>query len=273
VTRTAVVFPGQGSQVPGMRDAVADRCPDLLAACIAGVGEDPFLRVEDSTRFAQPAIFCASWAAWTALDLEPAAGAGHSLGEIAALAAAGAIHVEDALRLVVLRGRLMAGADADGSMLALLGGKIADARAVAAASGVTVANDNAPGQVVLSGSRADLVRAAGEAEARGLRATPLPVAGAFHSPAMAPAVDDFRAALDDVRIDAPRFPVFSCATARPFEDVRDELAAALTRPVLWRATVAAMLDAGIEAFVEPGPGAVLTRLEKRIRREREALVA
>src|SRR3712207_2243272 len=139
-----------------MRDVVADHCPDLLAACIAHVGEDPFPRVEDSTRFAQPAIFCASWAAWTALELEPAASAGHSLGEIAALAAAGALEVDDALRLVVLRGRLMAEADADGSMLALLGGTIADARAVADATGVSVANDNAPGQVVLSGSRAAL---------------------------------------------------------------------------------------------------------------------
>ena len=247
-----------------MREAVADRCPDLLAACIAGVGEDPFLRVEDSTRFAQPAIFCASWAAWTALDLEPTAAAGHSLGEIAALAAAGAIDVEDALQLVVLRGRLMAGADADGSMLALLGGKIADARAIAGAAGVTVANDNAPGQVVLSGPRERLARAEDAARERGRRTLALDVAGAFHSPSMEPAVEPFRRALDETEIHEGAFPVFSCASTRPFEDVRAELAAALTKPVRWRETVVALHEAGGRRFVEVGPGKVLARLGKRI---------
>ncbi len=256
-----------------MREQVAERCPELLARCTAAVGEDPFPRVEESTRFAQPAIFCASWAAWTALDAgDVTAAAGHSLGELAALAAAGVFSLEDALDLVVLRGRLM-GEAREGSMLALLGGSIADAEAVASATGVTVANDNAPGQVVLSGPLPALGEAASEAEARGIRATPLPVSGAFHSPAMEAASVPFREALDAVELGEPRFTVFSCATAAPFSDVREELAAALTRPVRWRATVGAMLDAGVETFVEPGPGRVLTKLEKRMRREREALVA
>ncbi len=269
VIRTAVVFPGQGSQEPGMRDLVEDRAPELLATCLELVGEDPFARVQDSTRFAQPAIFCASWAAWTDLDVEPEAAAGHSLGEFAALAAAGVLDPADALSLVVARGRLMADADRDGSMLAILGGTPADAEDVAEAAGVSVANDNAPGQVVLSGAPAALERAAEAAEARGLRATPLPVAGAFHSPAMQPAVEPFRALLDDVELRPARFTVYSCATARPFADVRDELAAAITRPVRWRDTVNALLDAGIDSLVEPGPGRVLTKLEKRIRRDRE----
>ena len=161
-TRTdiALLFPGQGSQTPDMRDDVARELPDLLERCIELVGEDPFARVDESTRFAQPAIFCASIAGWHgARDAEPAMAAGHSLGEIGALTAAGVLELDDALRLVVLRGKLMAEADDSGSMLALLGGTIEDAEAIAQAAGVTVANDNAPGQVVLSGERGALEEA------------------------------------------------------------------------------------------------------------------
>src|SRR3954447_17527969 len=145
-----------------MRDLVAHRAPELLERCIALVGEDPFPRASESTRFAQPAIFCASLAGWDALDLDAAAGAGHSLGELAALAAAGVLERDDALRLVVLRGKLMADADDRGSMLALVGASGEEAEEIAAAAGVTVANDNAPGQVVLSGDR-DRLAAAEEA--------------------------------------------------------------------------------------------------------------
>lgn len=259
----AVLFPGQGSQTPDMRDLVA-RSPQLLERCLELVGEDPFPRVEESTRFAQPAIFCASVAAWQRADLRPLAAAGHSLGELAALTAAGVLALDDALRLVVLRGRLMADADDDGSMLALVGGEPADAQAIADAAGVTVANDNAPGQVVLSGPRPALARAADAAVERGLRAMPLDVAAAFHSPAMQAAVAPFRAALGDVALSEPRFPVFSCATAAPFVDVREELALNLARPVRWRETVLALRDAGAESFVDVGPGKVLARLVKRI---------
>jgi [acyl-carrier-protein] S-malonyltransferase len=260
----AVLFPGQGSQTPDMRDLVARRAPELLERCIALVGEDPFPRASDSTRFAQPAIFCASLAGWGALDFEPAAAAGHSLGELGALAAAGVLDRDDALRLVVLRGELMADADDVGSMLALVGATDEDAAAVAAAAGVTVANDNAPGQVVLSGPREALARAEEAARERGRRALPLDVAGAFHSPSMEPAVAPFSAALAAVELREPAFPVFSCASTKPFEDVRAELAAALTRPVRWRETVLALHEAGARRFVEVGPGKVLARLGKRI---------
>ncbi len=220
--------------------------------------------MEESTRFAQPAIFCASMAAWQRLDVSPRAGAGHSLGELAALTAAGVFSLEDALRLVVVRGRLMAEADDSGSMLALVGGDPADAAAIAATADVTVANDNAPGQVVLSGDRERLAQAEEAARERGIRALPLDVAGAFHSPSMAPAVEPFRTALDGVVLGAPRFEVFSCATAAPFADVRAELAAALVRPVRWRETVLALGEAGAESYVDVGPGKVLARLMKRI---------
>jgi [acyl-carrier-protein] S-malonyltransferase len=259
-----VLFPGQGSQTPDMRDLVAHRAPELLERCIALVGEDPFPRAGESTRFAQPAIFCASLAGWDALDLDAAAAAGHSLGELAALAAAGVLSREDALRLVVLRGELMAEADDSGSMLALVGATAEDAEAIAAAAGVTVANDNAPGQVVLSGPRDALVRAEEAARERGRRALPLDVAGAFHSPSMEPAIGPFREALDATELHEGAFTVFSCASTKPFEDVRAELAGALTRPVRWRETVLALHEAGARRFVEVGPGKVLARLGKRI---------
>src|SRR3954454_12904935 len=133
-----------------MRDLVAQRSPELLEKVTELVGEDPFARVEENTRFAQPAIFCASVVGWDALDPNPSFGAGLSLGELAALVAAGVLKRDDALELVVLRGRLM-GEARNGSMLALVGASLEDARAIAQAGGVTVANDNAPGQVVLSG--------------------------------------------------------------------------------------------------------------------------
>jgi len=260
----AALFPGQGSHTPDMRELVAERSPGLLERCAELVGEDPFARVEESTRFAQPAIFCASLAGWDALGLTPSVAAGHSLGELAALAAAGVLERDDALALVVLRGRLMAEADDRGSMLALVGATAEEAAEIARETGVTVANDNAPGQVVLSGDREALARAEQAASERGRRALPLGVAGAFHSPSMQPAVEPFRAALDEVELRAPRFPVVSCTTTEPFADVRAELAAALTRPVRWRETVLALHAAGVSEFVEVGPGKVLARLNKRI---------
>jgi [acyl-carrier-protein] S-malonyltransferase len=262
--RPAALFPGQGSQIPGMRDFVAARAPQLLDRCIELVGEDPFPRVAESTRFAQPAIFCASIAAWGALDLQAGAAAGHSLGEIAALTAAGALDTADALELVVTRGRLMAEADADGRMLAVIGGTIEDANEIASEAGIIVANDNAPGQVVLSGPSGGVARAEQIAADRGRRTIPVDVAGAFHSPAIEPAVAPFRAALDEVEVREPTFPVFSCATAEPFADIRDQLATALTRPVRWRETMLALHAAGATRFVEPGPGKLLARMGKRI---------
>jgi [acyl-carrier-protein] S-malonyltransferase len=246
-----------------MRELVARRAPELLERVTELVGEDPFARVEENTRFAQPAIFCASLVGWDALDLHPFAAAGHSLGELAALVAAGVLKRDDALELVVLRGRLM-GEARNGSMLALVGASFEDAQAIAEQGGAIVANDNAPGQVVLSGSLEALDETERVASERGTRVIRLDVAGAFHSPAMEPSVEPFRAALDAVEISEPAFPVFSCASAAPFTDVRAELANALTSPVRWRETVIAMHEAGAPSFVEVGPGKVLARLGKRI---------
>ena len=186
---TAVLFPGQGSQTPDMRDVVADVRPDLLRAVIDLVGEDPFPLVDRSTRYAQPAIFCASLAGWTQVRdrVDPIALAGHSLGELTALAAAGAIDDFDALALVVLRGLLMdvaGAASGGGTMLAVLGATPAQAAALASRHRVSLANDNAPGQVVLSGAPDKLKAARDDARGSGLRAVALDVTGAFHSPQM-----------------------------------------------------------------------------------------
>ena len=272
---TAILFPGQGSQTPEMRDTVADVRPDLLALASEVVGEDPFARVDDGTKFAQPAIFCASLAGWESLG-RPSGEfmAGHSLGELAALVAAGCLRERDGLELVALRGRLMqeSGERAgDGSMLALLGGGAADRAAeLADAHGLAVANDNSPQQVVLSGDRGAFDAASAAAKELGLRAMELPVTGAFHSPMMAGAVPAFAEALDRVEVASPEgVTVLSAVTAAPFEDVRAQLAQALTMPVRWRETLLALRELGAERFVEVGPGRVLTGLVKRTLRDVE----
>jgi malonyl CoA-acyl carrier protein transacylase len=265
---TAILFPGQGSQTPEMRATVAGVRPDLLELAAEVVGCDPFERVEDGTAYAQPALFCASIAGWIELGRpEGDFMAGHSLGELAALVAAGGLSERDGLRLVSLRGRLMqqAGERAGGGgMVALLGRDAATlAPALAAAHALAVANDNSPQQVVLSGAREVLPAAARDAEELGLRAMILPVTGAFHSPMMAAAVPAFEEALAETEIRPLQAPVYSAVTAEPFDDVRERLAEALTAPVRWRETLLALHAAGATRFVEVGPGRVLTSLAKR----------
>jgi [acyl-carrier-protein] S-malonyltransferase len=275
---TAILFPGQGSQTPEMRDLVAEVAPDLLSIAVEVVGEDPFPRAAEGTNFAQPAIFCASLAGWAALGHpEGEVMAGHSLGELAALVAAGSLGEREGLELVALRGRLMqeAGERAgDGGMVALLGpGAAEHAADIADARGLAVANDNSPQQVVLSGSRAALPDAAAHAKTLGLRAMALPVTGSFHSPMMASAVPEFAAALERAEITPPRVPVFSAVTAEPFDDVRRGLLDALTMPVRWRETMLALHRLGADRFVEVGPGRVLTGLAKRTLRDVELVNA
>ena len=255
---SAILFPGQGSQTPEMRETVAELRPELLSLADEIVGEDPFARAEEGTRFAQPAIFCASLAGWEALGRPDGdMMAGHSLGELAALVAAGAFSERDGLELVALRGKLMqeSGERAgDGGMVALLGNGAADhALELAEAHGLAVANDNSPQQVVLSGDRGAFADVMAAAKELGLRPMELPVTGAFHSPMMAAAVPEFEAALERVEISSPRVTVLSAVTARPFEDVRNQLAQALTMPVRWRETLLAMRERGAERFVEVGP--------------------
>ena len=272
---TAVVFPGQASQTPEMGEQVAELRPDLIALAARLVGEDPFPRVDESTAFAQPAIFCASLVGWDRLRgaLDPVAVAGHSLGEVTALVAAGAISEEDGLALVALRGRLMA-ACGPGAMLAALGGEAGDVEASARLHGLTVANDNAPGQLVLSGAPAGVAAAAADLRAAGVRALELNVAGAFHSPLMAAAVPELAEALARIEIAEPKITVYSCVTAAPIaggpDEIRGRLADGPTQPVRWRETVEAMSAAGIDDFAEAGPGSVLTKLIRRVLRAEAA---
>lgn len=266
---TAVLFPGQGSLTPDAGDRARALCPDLVDEAVTLVGEDPFARAHESTRFAQPATFLASMAGW--VEARPrldgiVAMAGHSLGELAALAAAGVLSSRDALELVVLRGHLMADAAAgEGGMTALLGADVRDVVALADRYGACVANDNAPGQIVLSGPLAAMEAAGREARSRGLRAIPLDVAGAFHSPAMAPVVGPFRAAIGRTPLspEAALAPVISGLTALPFSDVPAELSRAVIAPVRWREVMTTLVSLGAEEFVDVGPGRVLGRLVAR----------
>jgi len=249
-----------------MRAVVDKVIPGLADRATDEVGEDPFERVGDGTRFAQPALYCASVALWVRAG-SPRADfvAGHSLGEIGALVAGGAISIEDGLWLSARRGRLMqevADSQPRGGMLALLGDEEVTRR-IAAVNFLTVANDNAPGQLILSGRRDDLRAAAEAAKAQRMKAMPLAVSGAFHTEAMAPAVPALRGALARIDVRAPRMPVFSSVTARPFDDIRAELAQALVHPVRWRETLFALRDRGAERFVEVGPGKVLKGLVRR----------
>jgi [acyl-carrier-protein] S-malonyltransferase len=264
---TAGLFPGQGSHTSDLRERVERVLPALLAECIALVGDDPFARVGESTRFAQPAIFCASVAGWEQRPafLRPVALAGHSLGELSALVAAGALDQRSGLKLAVLRGELMASASGgqDESMLAVLGGSEEQVRQLADEHQLVIANDNAPGQAVLAGPTERLRLASRQAREQRVRAILLDVTGAFHTPAMAGAVAPFRAALEEIELAEPAIPVISGASARPFLDIREELAGAIVQPVRWRQTMLALAELGANSFVDFGPGEVLAKLVAR----------
>jgi malonyl CoA-acyl carrier protein transacylase len=265
----AAIFPGQGSHAEGMEEPFRDS--PAVERGLELLDFDPFERLDEGTRFQQPAIFLCSVAAWEAWRAEADAGdvratAGHSLGEYAALVAAGVLDFDDAVPLVAERAAAMADAAeiADGSMLAMLGGDDQGVRALAARLGLTVANDNAPGQLVLSGAT-EAIDAAEEVarDETGARARRLPVSGAFHSPLMEPAAARLASALERVELRPAAFTVYSNGSAAPFSDVRRELSENLLRPVRWRETLLALRAAGVERFVEHGPGAVLTGLVKR----------
>lgn len=264
----AILFPGQGSQTADMRRTVEVFSPELLALASDAAGADPFERMEDGTRYTQPAIFCAAVAGWRAIsdDTDPLAMGGHSLGEIAALVAAESLSAADGVRLIAERGRLMqeaAEAAGDGGMVAVLGEPREAVEEVAAAHDLILANDNSPTQVVLSGRTAALSAAEDDLRDRGLRAMPLAVRGAFHSPEMEPAAREFRHVLAEVEFTEPRVPVFSCVTARPFTDPRSELARSLTDQVRWLDVMRGLQAMGATRFVETGPGKVLSRLVRR----------
>jgi [acyl-carrier-protein] S-malonyltransferase len=247
-----------------MRSVVERLRPDLLELCQSELGLDPFEHVADGTHMAQPAIYCASLAGWSLLeDTSIDVMAGHSLGEFAALVAAGALSERDGLKLVALRGELMHRAK-DGGMMAV-SAPVETAKAYGERFGLYLANDNSPEQVVLTGEAGAVDEAVANAKAEGLRATRLRVSGAFHSPAMAAAAPELERALNETEIGEPSVPVFSGVTAAPFDsgEIRARLVDGLTSPVRWREIALALDERGVEHFIEVGPGKVLTGLVRK----------
>jgi malonyl CoA-acyl carrier protein transacylase len=264
---SAVLFPGQGVGDASSRELVAAVRPDLLDLATELVGEDPYEHIEEGTAYAQPAVYCASIAGYEQLDRPPAEYfAGHSLGEVGALAAAGAIDDADGVRIVVARGRIMEDAadrGGSGGMLAV-GSDREGAAGLAAEHGLTLANENSPQQFVLSGPLRSIEAAGAAAKGAGIRAKKLAVAGAFHTEDMASGVEPFRSALGEIDFRPPTAPVISSTTAEPFgDDVREVLAASLTRPIRWTAVLARLDELGVTRFLDVGPGKVLAGLVRR----------
>lgn len=279
----AIVFPGQGSQRPGMLDALPEH-DDLgrlldAAEALSGlelrrIAAEGTIEELNDTRAAQPLLYLADWI-WgsTLLDvgLDPALVAGHSLGEYAALALAGVFSVEAGLELVTERSQLMSetALATPGGMAAVLGmdnAMVADL--VGDISGVWLANDNAPGQIVLSGTHQGLVAATAALTAAGARrVVPLAVAGPFHSPLMEPAASPFSLVLEHALFLDARIPIIQ--NAEPIAEqsgalIKERLKRQITSPVRWTDTMGALRDAGVELLVEAGPGSVLTGLARRV---------
>lgn len=281
----AFTFPGQGSQQPGMGEPwtsheswelvteASDACGRDVAALLLEADADELRH----TRNSQLSTFVLSMVTLDAVERTGttfSCAAGHSLGEYSALTATGALAYDDAVRLVAERGEAMqvAADEREGTMAAVLGlddNLVAEA-CEATLGDVWVANYNAPGQVVIAGAPDAVAVAGDEAKTAGAkRLMGLPVGGAFHTPFMQPARDRLRKALAEVEIRAPSVPVVANVDARPRSDAdewRMLLAQQLTSPVLWRASLHALADAGVTTFVELGPGKVLTGMTKRTHR-------
>lgn len=275
-------FPGQGSQKPGMGEPwVRHPSWELVAEATAAVGRDVerlLLEADGEelkeTRNAQLATFVTSLVILDAIErlgVEPAAVAGHSLGEYTALVAAGALSFEEGACLVAERGEAMqaAGRERAGTMAAVLGLDDDEVEVTCARvdGDVWVANYNAPGQVVVAGSPEAIEELAVAAKAAGAKKVlPVPVSGAFHTPFMAPARDRLRKALAATDLRDPELPVYANVDASPHTDATEWvglLGAQLCSPVRWRQTLHRLHDDGYGTYVEVGPGTVLTGLAKR----------
>ena len=279
----AYIFPGQGSQFPGMGKALYERSADARemmdrANGILGFPITDIMFGEDAealkaTRVTQPAIFIHSVVLARCSGLEaPAMAAGHSLGEFSALAAAGAMDFEDALRLVAVRASAMQKCceKVPGTMAAVikLPTETVEEICASCAGLVIPANYNSEGQIVISGEAEAVAEACAKMkEAGAKRALPLAVSGAFHSPLMEPARLELAEAIDKTPFQVPVCPIYQNVTALPSTDpdvIKDNLLRQLTSPVRWTQTVLNMVADGADSFLEIGPGTVLQGLVKRI---------
>ena len=291
---TAFMFPGQGSQAIGMGKALAgafpaartvfDEVDEALGDKLSQVMWEGPAEKLTLTENAQPALMAVSLAAIRVLQTEAGLDlvhdvkfvAGHSLGEYSALAAAGTFSLANTARLLRIRGQAMQRAVpvGQGAMAALLGVDIDTARAVAAEAAqgqvCDVANDNASGQIVVSGNKAAVERAAEIAKARGARAMMLPVSAPFHCALMQPAADAMREAFAKVKVLPPKVPLIANVTAAPVRDpveIVQRLVEQVTRTVRWRESIVYLVGQGVTRLVEVGSGKVLTGLAKRIAKE------
>lgn len=282
----AFIFPGQGSQSIGMGNALAGasrQSKDVFDEVDEALGQNLFRLMCEGpdeelklTQNAQPAIMAHSIAVFRALGVRltdvASFAAGHSLGEYSALCAAGSFDLSTTAKLLKLRGQAMQKAVpvGEGAMAALLGADLSLAQQIAEAAAqgeiCTVANDNDPSQVVISGQKSAIDRAIAIAKDMGAkRAVPLPVSAPFHCPLMQPAAEAMRDALGSVVVSHPVVPVFANVTAQPESDpgtIRSQLVEQVTAMVRWRESVANMFGAGVEEFVEIG-GKVLGSMVKR----------
>lgn len=292
MSKTALLFAGQGAQVVGMGKELAANFPsvkawfdranaalgyDLAAICFNGP-EAELTKTEN----AQPGIFLVSWVCFELLkekvpDLKFEATAGLSLGEFTALTAAGAMSFEDGLRVVRQRGKFMQEACdvTRGGMAAIIGLDEAPTREVCAEAGVVLANLNCPGQLVISGEAEKIVKACELAKAKGAkRVIPLQVAGAYHSPLMAGAQPKLQAELEKINIVSPTVPVISNVHALPHgipSGIRERLVEQVTSSVLWEQSMRTLLSQGFTRFIELGPGTALSGFMKRIDKSAQML--
>jgi [acyl-carrier-protein] S-malonyltransferase len=285
MSKTALLFAGQGAQVVGMGKDLAEKFPpaqawfdranaalgyDLAGICFNG-SESDLTKTEN----AQPGIFLVSWVAFQLLkeqvpSLKFEATAGLSLGEFTALTAAGAMSFEDGLRVVRQRGKFMQEACdvTRGGMAAIIGLDEAPTREVCAEAGVVLANLNCPGQLVISGAVEKITKACELAKARGAkRALPLTVAGAYHSPLMASAQPKLGAELAKLNLVSPIVPVISNVTAQAHgtpAEISAKLVEQVCSSVLWETSMCSLLAQGFTRFIELGPGTALSGFMKRI---------
>ncbi|MEI7811959.1 MAG: ACP S-malonyltransferase [Ignavibacteria bacterium] len=285
MVKRAFIFPGQGSQYVGMAKDLFDnsvKAKEMILMADEAIGlklsNIMFNGPEESlkqTEVTQPAIFLHSVVLASLLrNFDTDMVAGHSLGEYSALVVAGAIQFSDAVRLVRARGAAMqrAGVQFPGTMAAIVGlqaDKLVELCRAASETGIVqCANFNSPGQIVISGSVEGVRKAMELCKQNGAKLVKeLVVSGAFHSPLMKPAIDEFKTNLDSTNIYNAKIPVYANVTAKPVTDkdeIKDLLIKQLDSPVRWEETIVSMIADGVEEFVEIGPGKVLQGLVKRI---------